>query len=211
MSFTPSGEIVVTDKVGDVYLYPFEPRKAPEEDRPNATTLASDPSKTVEADLLLGHVSLITTHLLIPDGRHIITADRDEHIRISRFPQSYVIERFLFGSEAFVSALHIPPSRPDLLICGGGEGVLRIWDWQKGEQVGVVDIREAILPHRRVRSSFRKVKHPRKRARIATEIEDPFYTAPEGFLLPEGEGICIKKIISVRVGGVDVVVFFSEG
>jgi tRNA (guanine-N(7)-)-methyltransferase subunit TRM82 len=47
--------------------------------------------------LILGHTSLLTAFLLTPEESHIITADRDEHIRASWFPQGYMIESFCLG------------------------------------------------------------------------------------------------------------------
>lgn len=63
---------------------------------------------------VLGHVSLLTAMLLLDDVDdvdpstgtatlpRIITADRDEHVRVSRWPQGWRIERFLLGQEKWV-------------------------------------------------------------------------------------------------------------
>ena len=216
ISFSPAGDVIASDKVGDVYLYPFVPRTIDDEDRPTTTTITSDPSKNPDADLLLGHVSTTTAHILSPDGRHIITADRDEHIRVSRYPQSFIIERYLFGTNGFVSAIHIPISRPDILISGGGENILRVWNWKTGIQIGNVPICAAVFPHRRVRSSMRRIKKTGKRVKLdenaAAESADAgFYGAPEGWTLPSGQGVCIQKIQSITVGGDTIVVFYSQG
>lgn len=55
---------------------------------------------------LLGHVSMLNTLCLVrADEEHglprdlIVTGDRDEHVRVSRFPKGHVIERFLWGSK----------------------------------------------------------------------------------------------------------------
>ncbi|RFU23951.1 hypothetical protein B7463_g12387, partial [Scytalidium lignicola] len=88
-----------------------------------------------EHQVLLGHVSMLTDLTLVTlNGRdYIITADRDEHIRISRgLPQSHVIESFCLGHNEFVSRLCVPKTRPDILISGGGENALFVWDWRVG-------------------------------------------------------------------------------
>ena len=61
-----------------------------------ADTLASHENPS-GGTLVLGHTSLLTAFLLSPEETHIITADRDEHIRVSQFPQGYTIESFCLG------------------------------------------------------------------------------------------------------------------
>lgn len=97
---------------------------------------AKGPAKSKEPmrfkhDLLLGHVSMLTDVISVKcESRdYIITADRDEHIRISRgIPQTHIIEGFCFGHSAFVSRLCLTPS--GLLVSGGGDDDLYVWDWQ---------------------------------------------------------------------------------
>jgi len=44
----------------------------------------------------------------------------------------------------FVSALHIPPTEPSLLISGGGDAELKVWDWLKGSLRWDLRIWEAV-------------------------------------------------------------------
>ena len=99
-------------------------------------------------DLLLGHVSMLTDIVYArSDSRsYIITADRDEHIRISRGqPQAHIIEGFCFGHETFVSKLCL--TRSGLLVSGGGDDHLFVWNWQKCQLVEKLPIRNTILAY----------------------------------------------------------------
>ncbi len=94
--------------------------------------------------LLLGHVSMLTDIALVErDGRnYIITADRDEHIRISRgIPQAHIIEGYCLGHKEFVSRLCIPAGQPNVLISGGGDDDLYVWDWSLGELLHRINLR----------------------------------------------------------------------
>jgi tRNA (guanine-N(7)-)-methyltransferase subunit TRM82 len=46
-----------------------------------------------------------------------------------------------------VSALHIPPSASDVLVSGGGDPALRIWDWHTGRARGQIPVLAAVRPH----------------------------------------------------------------
>jgi tRNA (guanine-N(7)-)-methyltransferase subunit TRM82 len=213
-------DIIVSDKVGDCYLYPLVPRDI-SSDKVKIMDIQADPTLNPEATYLLGHVSVLTSHILTEDkeGKWLITADRDEHIRVTRYPNTYVIDKYLFGSDGFVSSIHIPVGSPELLLSAGGEGVMRIWNWKTGKQVGSVDIAESVLPCRRARSSLRKDKRKLKgkKAPIPSESEGEnsgekdFYHVPEGWMLPSGQGILIRRITTTQVEGAIIVLFYSEG
>ncbi|RYP56537.1 hypothetical protein DL771_011856 [Monosporascus sp. 5C6A] len=94
-------------------------------------------------ELILGHVSMLTALTTASSGGkpYILTADRDEHIRVSRgIPQAYVIENFCLGHKAFISALCIPDSQPELLVSGGGDNELFLWNWLAGKLLYKVDL-----------------------------------------------------------------------
>ncbi|KAM4054859.1 tRNA (guanine-N(7)-)-methyltransferase non-catalytic subunit trm82 [Hirsutella rhossiliensis] len=105
-----------------------------------------------ELTLLLGHVSMLTSLALgESEGcRYILSSDRDEHIRVSRYiPQAHVIEGFCLGHKEFVSELVIPPSRGEVLVSGGGDEELFVWDWKAGKllsKTSVVSVAQKIAP-----------------------------------------------------------------
>lgn len=96
-----------------------------------------------EHELIIGHVSMLTAMVKATQGGkpYILTADRDEHIRVSRgIPQTHVIHSFCLGHKAFITALCIPDSQSELLISGGGDNELFVWDWLAGKLLNKVDL-----------------------------------------------------------------------
>ena len=92
-----------------------------------------------EHNLHLGHVSLLTDLITASawvektQRHYILTADRDEHIRVSRgIPQAHIIENYCLCHKDFVSKLRIPPWQPSMLLAGSGEPSLKSFDWQNG-------------------------------------------------------------------------------
>ncbi|KAH7885862.1 WD40-repeat-containing domain protein [Phlebopus sp. FC_14] len=150
IEFSKGDDLIVSDKFGDVFRYPFNPRNAPiTEDKKN--TLYASHENPSGGELILGHTSLLTSCLLTPDEQFVITADRDEHIRVSWYPQGYTIESYCLGHEKYVSAIHIPQFSPATLISGGGDPELKLWDWMTGRLERNVHIFSAVEPFIKVK------------------------------------------------------------
>lgn len=101
-----------------------------------------------EHQLLLGHVSMLTdiVNVKVDTRSYVITADRDEHIRVSRgIPQAHIIEGFCFGHEAFINRLCITHS--GRLVSGGGDAHLYVWDWQNYKLLSKLPILAAVVDH----------------------------------------------------------------
>ncbi|CAD6564471.1 MAG: Uroporphyrinogen decarboxylase in heme biosynthesis [Alectoria sarmentosa] len=102
--------------------------------------------------LLLGHVSLLTdvacVTLASPSHKprnYILTSDRDEHIRISRgVPQAHIIEGYCLGHTEFITRLCVPPVYPHLLISGGGDDYLILWDLLAGQVLQQLDMKSLV-------------------------------------------------------------------
>lgn len=67
-----------------------------------------------------------------PDDRFILTADRDEKIRVSWAVAPHSIEAFCLGHTEFVSRILVPPDNPELLLSTSGDGTLRLWEFSRG-------------------------------------------------------------------------------
>lgn len=123
-------------------------------------------------ELLLGHVSMLTdiVYATIDSRSYIITADRDEHIRVSRgLPQAHIIEGFCQGHEEFISNLCLTKS--GLLVSGGGDANLFIWNWHHYRLLEKVCIRDYVLRYYRAQPQL---------AALLPEHEGSFKTAVSG-------------------------------
>ncbi|NWH38571.1 WDR4 methyltransferase, partial [Chloropsis hardwickii] len=109
-------KIFVADKSGDVYSYSITEPQA-------------------DGKLELGHVSLLLDVALSPDDRYILTADRDEKIRVSLTKAPYSIVAYCMGHREFVSKILVIPNCPDLLLSASGDSTLRLWEYKSGEEV----------------------------------------------------------------------------
>lgn len=129
-------DLIVSDKFGDVFSVPLMDKRAIDE-----KTLAP----------ILGHVSMLTCIDMATDenGRQcVITSDRDEHIRVSYFPKSYVIKKWLFGHKEFVSSFVLPEwCSNKVIISAGGDNFVCSWLWQNNpgsELIGKVELSNVV-------------------------------------------------------------------
>ncbi|KFO85601.1 tRNA (guanine-N(7)-)-methyltransferase non-catalytic subunit WDR4, partial [Buceros rhinoceros silvestris] len=114
-------KILIADKSGDVYSYSITEPQA-------------------DGKLELGHLSLLLDVVLSPDDRYILTADRDEKIRVSLTKAPYSIVSYCLGHREFVSKILVIPNYPDLLVSASGDSTLRLWEYKSGEEVYCCDL-----------------------------------------------------------------------
>ena len=74
----------------------------------------------------------------------LITGDRDEKIRICKFPQVQDIVSFCLGHRSYVSEISI--IRGSMLASTGGDGYLRIWNIESGQELAKYKVAESLIP-----------------------------------------------------------------
>ncbi|GAA5849033.1 hypothetical protein JCM8547_006417 [Rhodosporidiobolus lusitaniae] len=166
LEVTEGGEIVAGDKFGDVYIYPLHytpPADAPAapsspthvKGKPQKQHVKTKPPPTQEP--ILGHVSMLNALALIPASPEhgvtralVATGDRDEHVRLSRFPEGHVIEGFCWGSKQFISSLlYLPPtpSTTPFLLSAGADSTIQVFALPSAHLVNQFPIEELLLPY----------------------------------------------------------------
>lgn len=116
-------EVLVADKSGDVYSFSVaEPQK--------------------EGELKMGHLSMVLAVTMTPNDKYVITADRDEKIRVSHLRSPYNIQSFCLGHQQFVSALLVPSGHPHWLLSGSGDGTMKLWEYESGRRLQSCDLKE---------------------------------------------------------------------
>ena len=119
---TPVDMIVVGDLVGDCTAYPL--------------TLSC-------SRVLLGHTASMLTDVVLSPQNFLLTADRDEKVRISHFPQTDLVLGYLLGHQAYITSVALV-GEDQCLTCSG-DGTIRLWNLTAFEQVTQVDT-NGLLP-----------------------------------------------------------------
>ncbi|KAL2103151.1 hypothetical protein ACEWY4_000019 [Coilia grayii] len=91
-------------------------------------------------ELQLGHLSMLLALVVTADDRYVITADRDEKIRVSLKSAPHNIQAFCLAHTQFVSALFLPPCHPDRLFSGSGDGTLMLWEYSTGRRLQSLEL-----------------------------------------------------------------------
>jgi WD40 repeat protein len=104
-----SNNVIFGDKFGEFF---------------NLSLSSGEPAK-----LLFGHLAAVSASSFSDKRRLLISADRDEKIRITNYPHVWNIESFLFGHRKYVCALcwfdHDTQTR---LVSAGADGQVILWD-----------------------------------------------------------------------------------
>ena len=93
--------------------------------------------------VLLGHTASILTKVKIvkcsSNEMYLLSSDRDEKIRVSSFPRTYVVEGYLLGHTEFISCMDVidcPNTDGDFIcVTGSGDGTVRLWDYKKCKEM----------------------------------------------------------------------------
>jgi len=92
--------------------------------------------------LLLGHLSQLLDLAISHAGDLVLTADRDEKIRVSRFPNAYNILNFCLGHTEFVTCLCLVGE--DQILSGSGDGTVRLWNYRDGVELYCQDVTQQV-------------------------------------------------------------------
>ncbi|XP_050263596.1 uncharacterized protein LOC126707905 isoform X2 [Quercus robur] len=100
------------------------------------------------APLLAHYCSIITSLEFSPDGRFVISADRDFKIRVTVFPKkpldgAHEIQSFCLGHTEFVSCLDFvfTSDYPQgFLVSGSGDSTVRLWDISSGSLLDTCEV-----------------------------------------------------------------------
>ncbi|KAJ2848387.1 tRNA (guanine-N(7)-)-methyltransferase non-catalytic subunit trm82 [Coemansia brasiliensis] len=116
--------LLIADKFGEVY---------------RASTSASDAD--CKPDLLLGHVSIVCdVKVTFTQPSRVLTCDRDEKLRVSKYPNSYNIQSFGLGHKEFVTSIATAQFAPACAVTGSGDGTIRLWEIESGQLLQTIQL-----------------------------------------------------------------------
>ena len=129
-SSPPLHVVIAGDLIGDATAY----------------SLTSD---TVQSKVLLGHTASMLTGVQVTchnKKRYIITCDRDEKIRVSAFPQTFLVEGYLLGHSAFITC--IDAAHDTKCVSCSGDSTVRLWNYIECKEIANYETNAQLLPTR---------------------------------------------------------------
>lgn len=181
MQWTDAATLIYSDKFGNVFAHTF----VMEED-----VVRPEPK---EPSMPLGHYSVVTDMLMIQkmgsDARFVVTSDKDEKIRVSRWPHSYDVICYCMGHTQYITSLCLVQNSSlnlDLLISSGGDGQIFGWDYETGVKLFQHHIQ---VPESAVTANLRNQFHAAN-----TSISNVLYHASKNLLFVSVE---FSDVISI--------------
>ncbi|CAE6426329.1 unnamed protein product [Rhizoctonia solani] len=207
--------ILAADKFGDIFSYPLilpDPTQQPQPTgTPGSKSVAVAMHDNPHGTLILGHASIVTDFVLTYGEKQVVSADRDEHVRVSWYPEGWDVDRYCLGHKKFVSALEIPSWAPSILISGGGDPELYVWEYKTGKNIARIPVWDHVRPFIKVKNGRRKSEKPqgkknKKKAVEEAGAEDVEMTSESG-----EDVLVVSKISAVQFGEENVVMFSAVG
>lgn len=81
-----------------------------------------------EPEILFGHLAAVSSALMSNKRSLLVSADRDEKIRITQFPKYWNISSFLFGHKRYISGLSFFNAHETEIVSAGADGLVFLWD-----------------------------------------------------------------------------------
>ena len=98
-----------------------------------------------EHKILTTHTtSMVTCINICNKGKYLISGDRDEQIRVSNFPNSFLIESFCLGHYAFITSINTVGFDDNVLLSTAGDGSVRLFEISTGKELYAYDFSEEV-------------------------------------------------------------------
>ncbi|EYB87220.1 hypothetical protein Y032_0266g695 [Ancylostoma ceylanicum] len=121
-----NSHVVIGDRAGHVCRYTVEASEK------SGYVDMNGEDNPCEGEPLSSAISMVLDVAISHDGRFLLAADRDEKIRVSRYPQAFVVQSFCLGHSAYVGSVAV---HGDNVFTSGGDSIVYKWDIESGKPV----------------------------------------------------------------------------
>ncbi|GMR42643.1 hypothetical protein PMAYCL1PPCAC_12838 [Pristionchus mayeri] len=126
--------IVVADRAGVVRKYSVE--VSAKENKEHIDEDDADETD-FEGDFICSAISMMLDVKFSSCGKYLLVTDRDEKMRVHRYPQTFVLHQLCMAHKDYVNTVCTAAvGEKQLAFTAGGDGVIIAWDYVEGVEVG---------------------------------------------------------------------------